>query len=530
MPVYATTRIEIDMADSGMFDSVLFDSVIFDTVITNGGFLNVGADAVDGIALKYGIEGNGPLDCVAGTGTCQYMLRNDAVGGALGRYSPGNAACIAGWGFGVTQRVIFSYEGVDYTRFYGKVRAINPDTGIHARRQVAVTTYDIMRDLAETDVREISVQIGKTESEIVTNVLAALPAGSQPLATDIDVGVDTFPYALDNLGGATKALSVISDVARSSFALVACKGNGTLIMRSRHTRTTGVSSFTFTAGDFIDVQVPSDLAGVFNLVRVTIHPKTVDIAATTVLFALTGTVPSIAPGMTLDMWGNYNDAANAQRLIGGIPRSGPLLVSGTDFAGNAAIDGTGANLTADLADMGSYAYGTSVHFIIKNSGTSTVYLIAPSGSGPKLQVRGKGVYDRGPQTYQASSTQPYGIRPLDVDQPYQNDPNIGQASAEYIEAIYNNLLRQPSDLTFIANVSAAKMIFALTVEPGIILTLSEPMTGLVAVGVVVQSVSLGVVEGVITCKLGLAPSSVFSFWLWGIVGRSEWGESTIYGF
>jgi len=496
-----------------------------------GDWVNITSDVVDsGVTLSYGIQGNGPTDSVASTGSCKFMLRNDAQSGVLGRYSPSSPSVASGWTFGIPIRVRFLYNSVAYARFYGTISSILPDTGIHGRRQVAVTAYDIMRTLAEADVQEVGIQVGKTEAEVITAILDSLPVSSQPIARDFDPGVDTFDYALDNIGTSTKALALIGDAARSSFYLVAQTGDGTLVGRSRHTRTTGTSAISFN-GDFRDLQVPSDLTNVFNLVRVVSHPKTIDAAATTVLYSLTGTAPAIAPGETLILWGTFNDPTNAQKLIGGINAVTTLVAypsANYDYAGNSTQDGSGSDLTSSLSIVVT-AFATTAKFEVTNNGGATVFLAAP-GFSPMLRIRGKGVYDRGPQQYQSTSTQPYGVRPITIDLPYQGNGDVAQSAADYVEAVYNSIGRQAQEITFIANESAAKMLFALTVEPGDYLTITEPVSGLSAVSSIVQSVSLTTIEKFITCKLGLAPGSTFTSWLWGIPGHDEWGINTTYGF
>jgi hypothetical protein len=224
---------------------------------------------------------------------------------------------------------------------------------------------------------------------------------------------------------------------------------------------------------------------------------------------------------------------NAQRLIGGI--GFVSLVSyptaNWDFAGNAAIDGSGADLTGNLSIVAT-TFATTVKFDVTNTSASqAVYLIEPGGTtGPKLRIRGKGVYDRGPQTYQASSPQAYGTRPIDIDMPYQSDPNIGQSGAEYVVASYKTLSDQVMQITFAANDSGAHMLLALTVEPGDRVLVTEPVTGISAITATVQAIELDVTEKFMTVKLDLAPVSPFVNWLWGIAGKSEWDFTTVYGF
>lgn len=524
--------------------SVSVTALLYEVDLTNGSHGPVWTNLIDDVVEAsvtgdYGISGGGPIDSVAGPGSFTFQLRNDSWGvRPLGYYSPYSINCRPGWTFGLPFRFRVLYNGVYYTRFYGRIYDILPDTGPNGRRQVAVTVYDVMRDLLEADLREIDIQIDKTESEIITNILAALPMIT-PAALDIDSGIDIFRYALNTLGEEPRALTVIADVARSAFALVFTAGDGTFTVRNRHSRALETSVFSDVSP--LDVTVPNDLSNVYNQIRVTIHPKTIDTAFTTILYALTGMVPSVQPGETLTLWGSFNDPLNAQRLISGLPRT-PTIDAGTDYAGNTNEFGTGTNITADLTVVATM-FAASVLFEVTNNGTVPAWLIAPSGTGPLLQVRGKGVYDRGPQTYQSYTPQPYGIRPFRMDMPYQDDPLVGQSAAEYIDYLYNGavlsggigipeLTRNSQMRTWelLANESDAKMLFALTVEPGMVMTVLELVTNQNPLTKVVQRVSFRISEKIIIYTLELAPASNLTLWLWGVVGRSEWGITTVYGF
>jgi hypothetical protein len=482
------------------------------------------------LRISYGISGDGPLDCVAGTGECAFDLLNSAnqKGRPLGYYSPVHRNARAGWGFGVPIRVKFRYGGVTKTKFYGKVWDIDPDPGLYGPRRVHVTAYDGMRDLAEADVREVAIQINKTEADLATAILDAAPTEAQPLARSIDTGVDTFPYAFHEVGSGENALALLKRVAVNSFALIAMKGDGTLMLQSRATRATGASVFTFDDSQFQGLRAPHAADQVYTVVRVTIHPKTIDAAATTVLWAATGTAPSIAAGTTIEIWADYRDPANTTTLIGGTAVVNPL-VSGTDYAANSAADGSGSDLSASLAFTVEPFASTAKIAITNNHPTATAYLVNGAGA-TLLQLRGKGIYDRGPQTFEASSASTIS-RQLAIDLDYQSDGQIAQGYATYIQAQYADLSNRIEELVFLANSSPDLMLQALTREPGDIVTISESVTGLSSVEAVIQSVELTLsAGGVLRCRWGLAPAAPFKSWILGVSGRTELGETTILGF
>ncbi|MGE3276717.1 MAG: hypothetical protein AB7O67_16520 [Vicinamibacterales bacterium] len=480
------------------------------------------------LRIRYGITGNGPTDCVASTGSLEFVLRNDAgnSGATQGWYSPAHASRRSGWTYGLPIRVVFTY-GTDRTKFRGKVWAITPEPGAYRSQRTAVAAFDVIRDLGDADVREIAIQVDKSEDELLEAILDAIPVAARPPATDIGAGVDVIPYAFDDIGSGAKALSLARDVVVSSLGLLVAKGDGTLMYRSRHARGLVASAYTFT-NSMHGLSVPSSQEKAYNRVRVTTHPKTIDATATTVLYALTGTAPAIGAGQTLELWGDYRDPGDTTRLLGGIDVVDPL-VAGTDYAGNAAADGSGANLTANLS-VAIDPFASSVKFTVTNTGTQAVHLVDATGA-TLLQCRGKRVLDDGARTFEASLAKGYGDRPLPVDMPYQDSDEIGKSAAAYLLAQYSDTTQQIEWLEFLANYSDDFMTQALDREPGDRITVTETMTGLTLVDAIIQRVDLEVTAGPwVVCRWGLAPASPFRFWQWGIVGASEWGETTVYGF
>lgn len=504
MPVWPTWALSVQLS-AGVWTAISADVV-----------------AAMGLRLRYGVQGNGPADCLASTGECSFALRNDArnSGTTQGWYSPVHASKRSGWTFGIPLKVEFTYSAVTYTKFRGKVRAISPMPGTGRGERVDVVAYDGMGDLMDADAREVTLQTSKTEAQLLTTLLDSLPTDAQPVARDLNTGIDTYPYAFDNVGGGTKAAALAKDIIGSAYGIAFFKGDGTFAYRNRHTRATGSSAFTLT-NSMHGLVVPSSLDKVYNRVRVTIHPKSVDAAATTVLAAQTGTAPDITAGASLTVWLNFRDPDETKRLIGGTAAVAPVAT--TDYTANDAADGTGTDRTGSIT-VTATAFASSAKFVITNNHTGTVYLT-------KLQIRGKGVYDDGPRTFEKYTAATYGDRPLALDMPYQDDAEIGQSAADYIYAQYNSLTNQIEGLEFVANQSDALMTQALTREPGDLITVTETVTGLSAVKAVIHSVELEVTGGLhLVCRWGLAPASPFNFFQWGITGAAEWGQTTVWGF
>ena len=431
----------------------------------------------------------------------------------LGRLTPGTASGT------MTARL-------GYVRHNGRLRAANPTAGAYGTRYVAVVSYDGIRALAETNVRAVAIQEDQSESELLTALLDSLPSDAQPLARDFDVGVDEFPYAFDGLGGGKTALSVIKDIAVSGFAMVYMEGTGTLCLRTRDTRASGASKFSFD-DDMTALVTNASVDELTNNVQCTIYPRTVD-ASLVVVYSTTGEPLSVAAGDTLTLVIEYRSATDDRELIGA--KDVVNATATTDFLGNSAVDGTGSNLSSDLAIVTTQS-ASSAELAITNNGTATIYLVDADGDA-FLQLRGKGIYQESAQTFSSLSTQPYGDKTLSINLPYQNSPVNAQSYASTVQQQFNAAAAaQMEQITFDGNSSDALLQQAFARNPNDIISVTETATGASSIEMVIQSVALEITAGPwVEATFGLAPSSPFSQWLLGIDGRTELGETTILGW
>jgi len=416
---------------------------------------------------------------------------------------------------------------IGYVKHNGRLRAANVVAGVYGTRFVAVVSYDGIRALAETKVRAVAIQINKTETELLTAMLDSLPVDARPLARDFDLGVDTYPYAFDSLGSGQNALSVVKDIAVSAFAKVFMKGDGTLCLRTRDTRSRGVSSYTFN-NDMTGLVTNASVDELVNNVACTIYPRTIDASATTVVYSTTGTPLSVGAGETLTVIVDYRNPDDDRELIGATDVVNATAT--TDYLGNAVIAGTGTNLTSSLAIVTTQS-ASSAQLAITNNGSATAYLVNASGVA-FLQLRGKGIYQQSSQTFESLSTQPYGDKTLSINLKFQNDPGDAQSYASLVQQQFNATdAAQIESITFQGNSSSDLLAQALQREPGDTISLTETATGASSLEMSVQSVALNITAGPwIETTFGLAPASPFSQWLLGIDGRTELGETTILGW
>lgn len=473
--------------------------------------------ATSQFTFRRGMTGGGPHDRVAPTGTCVFTLKNGPTGDNTSRpngyYSFASTSCRAGWTFGTPIRVVYTLSGADYFLWTGKLKSAKPTPGRFATRQVDCLAVDCINDLAETDVRAIVPQVNQTENALIAAIIAALPSAAQPTGVTYDASLDTYPYALDNASNGAKALQLLSDVIVSMQGYAYPLGNGLLKIENRQARPMRSSAYAFGDADLDECDVPADTSGLYNLVRVTTHPRRVDPTAATVLFGLT-TAQLVHAGETITIWGDYSDPSNTQQLIGGTAQVTPL-VSGTDYAANSSASGGGSDQTGHMS-ITVEAFAASVKFTVTNTGVVDAYLVDAAGV-PLLQIRGKGVYDDAPVTYEASSVQSYGEHLLEIDLPYQADGSIAQYGADILESQYSALDDKVTAIGFAATPTPALLTQAITREIGDIVTVTETMTGLSAVEAVINGIEWTVLPAQwVRCRYILAPrllgfpASVFS--------------------
>ncbi|MCR4375673.1 MAG: hypothetical protein NUW22_12570 [Acidobacteria bacterium] len=505
-----------------------------------GGWTDVAADVRmgDGLTIDYGIQGATALDRVASTGHCTFVLDNMATNsaGLIGYYSPNHANVRSGFGLGIGVRVAITYSGTTYYKFRGVLDSIQPEPGVSRGRRVFCTAVDWMDEAARWKVTSLATQVGQRSDQVFSTIVAAVP--SQPAAQSVATGLSTFPYALDtSRDESMMALSEFQRVAVSEPGYIFIKGDttqgGTLVFENRQTRLINTTNAVTFDNTMLQMDVARLRSDVLNKTQVTVHPRQVDAAATTVLYSLQQpTTNSIAPGQTLVLLGPYRDPNQRAARVGGTAMVSP--VSTTDYTMHSAADGTGSDLTADFSVTAALG-GNGARFTITNNGATAGYIT-------KLQCRGKGIYDYENALMESSdstSITAYGEHVLSFDMWYQSDPVFGQAVSEWLLHLFDSALTYVNRVGFYASDTAALMSAALTSDISTRVGLVETVSGLTDVipsssatnGYYINSVRLQIGAGdLLYCSWGLTPADTLQYWLLGQVGASEVGVTTRLGY
>jgi len=463
----------------------------------NGVWAAFGTDLIlrDGIRWKRGNENTGPTDGVAVAGTCEFTLRNDPnCTGGRGYYSPNHTNCRPGFIFGLPIRVIYTAQGMSITRWTGKLRVIDPTEGLYGEQVTRCLATDAIDDLAESDVREVTVQINQTEDALLNAIFDVLPVESQPIDRNFDAGVDILPVAFDDVGSGSPGLSVADRVVTSARGRLFLLGDGTMRYKNRNTISTTIPAYSFSDSEAV-LEVPSNLENVFNRIRLVGHPKSFS-PSTIVLSTHDGTL-DLDPGASVEQFLQYRDPTNPDTQIGGTGFIDPLVAM-TDYVWNAAADGSGANLTGNINIVADF-FITSVKLTITNTGGTKAYK-------QLLQVRGTGIYNYSPVTVERYESRPYGNRPVEIDLPYQDDIEVLTSGAEFIKATYIDLSAQVKSVTFYPQKSAALMLEALLLEIADVVHVVDPQILPRGAHAMISAIEMETdADGILICRLTTAP-------------------------
>jgi hypothetical protein len=470
------------------------------------------------LSIEYGIAGTGPLDRIASTGICRFQLRSLTHG----YYSPGHVNCRPGFTHGIPIRVTFTLGVTQYTKFRGKLYDIRPTPGQFKHKRVDVMAVDGMEDLATFIVRDIDPQAAKSTDALLQEIVDAMPAEAQPVAVDFDAGLDTFPYAFQNVGNGVSGLALAADVVKSEIGFLYQKGDGTLRFENRNTIQSTPITVNLTDDEINSLEVPSTLQETYNGARVTIHPPRID-GSDVVLFAFEPAVAgtSLAAGETRIFSFPYRDPTNEQTRIGGTQFVEPVVAT-TDYLGNTQADGLGTNKTALLTVVADFRASLAI-VSVTNTDPGAVFLT-------KLQGRGRGVYDGAPVTAETILVQDYGQRVLEHDMPYQDDFNIAQSLANYLAAQYQSLTNRATSVSFNPHQNAVLALAAMELEPGSRLTITERITALSVAPQRVQRVSLTLSSPLrLRASYTVTPAFVTDAWILEDAEKSILETSTIMG-
>jgi len=257
--------------------------------------------------------------------------------------------------------------------FYGRITDIQPYGG--DERKAVIKAEDGLRTLADADVA-VALDTNITTDEGIDQILTNANWSSN-WARSLETTIDVIPY----WWAEGKALREITKLSDSELGVFFHAADGTAKYYSRHHSID--PTYTITATDVLkEIRFPQPWEVQRNNIKITIHPR--EAQALGAIWAL-GYVASLTAGESVTIWANYN--YGGQSPVPAVNVVIPAVT--TDYLMNAAADGSGANLSANLS-ITFTDFGTNAKLILTNTHASQTGYIT------LLQVRGEAVSSADP--------------------------------------------------------------------------------------------------------------------------------------
>ncbi len=517
------------------------------------GWTAITGDLVDTpMRTARGFQSVAPDDLVAAPMTWVFSLDNSVhnSGGARGYYSPDATAAVrSGWALGIRARLTITANGHARVKAFGWVEAITPLAGTYDMQTVEVLVIGWLAHAATASVATLTPGINQRGDQL-TAALAAKVTFPPP-ATAYATGIDTYPYAFDDLSPSSSVLDGLDSTARSGFDRIYERSDGALVFENRQTR----QAYQPAVLTFPDVAVPStptlaimtgglparrSRQAVKNHFQVTTHPKQID-AAAVVLYAMpiSAYATSIPAGQTITILASYVDPSQLAQQVGGFN----MLIS--DGSGGSVIGASGALPVGDykfttLANGGGTDISGSVTVTVVYGTTQATITMVNAYAGTayvaKLQCRGQGIYNYQTAIGVASnsaSEAASGQNTYPIDCPYQPNALIAQSAALWCAAVYSPSLTQLDQglSVFIHADDEVSMDALLQREISDPVAVTETVTGLAAGMYWLNSEAMEIDERCnIKFTYSLAPMPAGKAWSVGVSGASELGVDTFVGY
>ena len=475
-----------------------------------------------GVSGHWGMRSNKYTDRLAATGEMRMLLDNTD-----GVFDPDDASALTGWAINTKVKMVVTFDGVDYVRFYGKVDTLkfsDPNTHEHTA-QVLVSDwmgYAYKKTLGEQSI-ETYKRGGELCAEIVTEV------GQTPLATSYAVGDYEFPAAFDSMTTTAKAATELNKIVLSEngyFYNRHDKVNGeTLVFEAESTRNStrtvsklpklvadcgfvlkagSATDHVLIAGSATDKVVMNEVQdahingtaqryershgeNIINKVTVTAYPKRTDTEEQT-LYSL-GEVIRISSGETKTINVRYQNA-DTKESCNAITSLMVDPVATTDYTMNTRKDGKGTDLTSSLT--------VSVVFRTAEAEITLTNMSGYLGQITKLQLRGYGVYQDSSikaVVEDTSSQASYSEAELNIEQQYQRDVVAGKLWAKKIVGVESSPRTKLNKITFCANKSEMRMLAFLACDIGDLVKITESGLNLDGYYYYINGIEFAITEG-----------------------------------
>lgn len=487
-------------------------------------WVDISEDVVSGVKASGGMRGGSPKDRVAEPGEMSLDLDNGASNsaGVDSYYTPGHARTRPGFRLGTELRLRLSHPLFgSRVKYRGTIDSAPAAPGVRDPR-TRVKCVDWMEEAARAQPAGLEVMVDTQFDKVFEKLVGAV--SRQPPAVSVIAGSDVYPLALDNIQDESgNILSEFHKLAASEYGYIYYEAE-TLTGESRRRRG-GESAvrLALTEDTMVGLTLAHERDDLINRALVVVHPRRVDAAATTVLFNL-GSKPPILRGTSFRISAPYRDPSQTAQRVGGKDMVTP--VAGTDYAFNTKEDGTGVDITEQLAISVTF-YGNVADVQVENKGPQDGFLT-------KLRLRGRGLYDFEPivsDLKDAASIKAHGQTPFTFDMPYQSSPSVASDTGQFVIALNKDPSTRVTQVAFMANWSEELLaaLFDLRISDRI--SIDSPRMSIAARPFFINGWELDISQaGAVLVRWDLAPVDTTQFWLLEVDGRTELDETTVLGY
>lgn len=423
------------------------------------------------ISSQMGLMNDQPNTRLAPVGTLRFALNNaeNNTGKKLGYYSPGHANCRVGFKQGTPVRYTININNVGTgIQFLGALQEIAPSTGQFLDRMTSCTATDWMEEAAKSSLLgTVTVQNVRAD-EVIEYLLMRMD--NKPHEINLQLGTDDYPIAFDSSKNEnTYVQGELGKVALSEQGLIYISREGALVFENRNYRGS-VSTVSYTLDNTMDTaDVDASTRSIINQVKVTVHPRRIDVAPTTVLYQSSQRIAQ-DHGVETKTFLQFRDPTQLSARFGGLNVVVPL--PSTHYTVHDAQTG-GSDITGTpLVTVEFDIEGSGVYMRVDNQYGQMVYI--------DVQVLGQGVYNFDPVTVteqDLDSIRSVGLNEVAIDMPYQTLVPVGQSAA--LQILNLNQLQQPRvrSVQFPARKSLSHMQMAVFAQVSTLVAIKEEVTG-----------------------------------------------------
>lgn len=476
----------------------------------------------------------------ASAGVCQLVVDNH-----LGDYSPENAGGFfyGDLALGKDITVFEVYKGVRYNHFKGTVESITP----HAEKDNQVAFIQAVDGMDELNQLEINTVL-RTDTDSGVLVGDILDAAGWTAARDIDTGVDTLQLGWFHKTKALAALRMLEAIENGRFYI---DPTGTAIWENRHARLLGDGLVS--QHDFEDTMVELGYEYSKRLVynQFTVRGRRYFVGGATLWSGYDLAVIEdelIYSAHTGDVAAPYipqNSSLTIRAEFGAPLATYDTIVVDTHWNANTSPDKTGTDVSANIS-LVQTQYGQSIKMVFTNSGNQGAYLVVPDSppvgapSNRTILIYGVLYAEEVMAITEEDAANPYVIKKsLEIDAKFKSNPNDILSYAQYLKARYKNAVPRAVSARHIARAAWPDdtiRIQCLTRHISDRITMKSTLLAFDTdyfINKVVQDylINQGGFEHETTWSVERVEGGYEGvYWILGVAGYSELGETTVLGF